>query len=109
SGADNSELYSFFAYDPSFAGGVRVAARDFNGDGKADIITGAGPGGGPQVKVFSGADGSLLASFFADSPTFTDGIFVAAAVPEPATMALLGIVIWCFCGGRGQYRGCKPS
>ncbi|HEV8292232.1 MAG TPA: VCBS repeat-containing protein [Tepidisphaeraceae bacterium] len=107
SGADNSELYSFFAYDPSFAGGVRVAAGDLNGDGKADIITGAGPGGGPQVKVFSGADGSLLASFFAESPLFTGGIFVAAAVPEPSTLVLVGMAIWCFGGIRGQSRGCK--
>jgi fibronectin-binding autotransporter adhesin len=107
SGADSSELYSFFAYDPSFAGGVRVAAGDLNGDGKADIITGAGPGAGPQVKVFSGADLSLIGSFFADSPTYTGGIFVAAAVPEPSTMALVGMAIWSLVVGRRQYRSCK--
>jgi hypothetical protein len=107
SGADNSELYSFFAYDPSFTGGVRVAAGDLNGDGKADIITGAGPGGTAQVKVFSGADLSLIGSFLAEGPGFTGGIFVAAAVPEPSTLVLVGMAVWCFCAGRGQYRGCK--
>jgi hypothetical protein len=74
----NALLLEFFAYDPTFTGGVRVAVGDVNGDGIPDIITGAGPGGGPHVKVFSGKDGSLLESFFAYAPTFTGGVFVAA-------------------------------
>jgi uncharacterized protein (TIGR03118 family) len=78
SGADLSLLDSFFAYDPMFGGGVNVAAGDVNGDGKADIITGAGAGGGPHVKAFSGADLSLLASFFAFDVRFAGGVFVAA-------------------------------
>src|SRR5262245_34349672 len=72
-----TETASFFAYGPSFAGGVRVATGDVNGDGTADIITGAGPGGGPHVKAFSGVDHSELKSFFAYTPAFTGGIFVA--------------------------------
>jgi hypothetical protein len=79
SGKDGSLLQSFFAYNPGFTGGVRVAAGDVNGDGRADIITGAGPGGGPHVEVFSGRDGSLLRSLFAYNPGFTGGVYVAGA------------------------------
>src|SRR5207253_2603924 len=42
-------LYSFFAYAPTFSGGIYVSAGDVNGDGIADIIVGAGQGGGPHV------------------------------------------------------------
>jgi FG-GAP-like repeat/FG-GAP repeat len=78
SGTNNAILDDFYAYDPRFSGGVRVAAGDVNGDGFADIITGAGPGGGPHVKVFSGNGGTLLYSFFAYDPHFTGGVYVAA-------------------------------
>ena len=49
---------------------MNVAAGDVDGDGLADIITGAGAGGGPHVRAFSGADLSELASFFAFDPAF---------------------------------------
>ncbi|MBI2551955.1 FG-GAP repeat protein [Candidatus Uhrbacteria bacterium] len=55
----------FFAYDPRFRGGVRVAAGDTDGDGSAEIITGPGPGGGPQVRLFDGKGRALSPGFFA--------------------------------------------
>ena len=79
-GASNDTLGDFFAYEPSFTGGVRVASADVNGDGVADIITGAGPGGGPHVKVFDGgAIENELADFFAYDAGFSGGVFVAGA------------------------------
>jgi len=72
-------LGSFFAYAPTFHGGVRVATADLNRDGTDEIITGAGPGGGPHVRAFR-SDGSVTTSFFAYDPHFTGGVYVAAGV-----------------------------
>jgi hypothetical protein len=56
----NQLLYQFYAYDPSFKGGVRVTTADVNGDGLPDIIVAPGPGTVPggqtgEVKVFDGS------------------------------------------------------
>ena len=77
--ADGTERFSFFAYAPSFTGGVRLAVGDVNGDGTLDIITVPGPGGGPHVQVFDGATGAVLTSYFAYDPSVVGGLFVAAA------------------------------
>ena len=77
-GLTGDMLQSFLAYDPSFRGGVNVAAGDVNGDGIDEIITAAGPGGGPHVKVFNPIGMTLLNSFFAYQSNFRGGVFVAA-------------------------------
>ena len=45
----------FFAGPDTNRGGIRVAVRDFNLDGFADIITGPGGQDGSKERVFSGA------------------------------------------------------
>src|SRR5687767_13503106 len=62
--ANGALLASFFAYGPSFNGGVFVGSGDVNNDNVDDIITGADSGVGPHVKVFNGTTGAELASFF---------------------------------------------
>ena len=78
-GATNftTTLLDFFAFASDFRGGVDVAGGDFNADGFADIVVGAGPGGGPQVNIFDGRTGNVLTQFFAYDPSFRGGVTVA--------------------------------
>mgnify|MGYP001598529137 CR=1 FL=1 len=67
----------FFAYAPQFRGGVNVTIGDLNKDGIKEIITGAGFGGGPHVRVFN-KDGTLInPGFFAYEPKFRGGVHVS--------------------------------
>ena len=75
---------TFFAYDPSFTGGVRVAIGDVNGDTIPEIITAAGPGGSPHIKVFTvnfntqTVNPNPIVEFFAfDQPNFKGGVNIA--------------------------------
>jgi hypothetical protein len=65
-------------FGTSFRNGVTVAAGDVDGDGKADVIVGTGPGAPARVEVFSGATGALLETLTPFSPSFTRGVSVAA-------------------------------
>ena len=77
-GASGAVVRDFFAFDPGFLGGVYVGAGDVDGDGAADVVVGAGEGGGPRVRVFDGRTGAPLADFFAYEPAFRGGVRVAA-------------------------------
>ena len=68
----------FFAYNKNFRGGVNVAVGDVNGDGIDEIITGAGQGGGPQVRIFKDS-GRVEGQFFAYDSNFRGGVRVATA------------------------------
>lgn len=74
--------FTIVPFDPRFIGGVNVATGDVNGDGIADIIAGAGPGGGPNVRIFDGTTGQQIAgplgNFFAFDPNFVGGVVVAS-------------------------------
>jgi len=69
-------LAQWFAYDEKFRGGVNVAAGDVNGDGKKEIVTAPGAGGGPHVRVFD-HQGNILAQWFAYDAKFRGGVNVA--------------------------------
>lgn len=93
---------------PGFQGGVRVATVERFGNATPDLVVGAGPSGGPQVRIFDGGaaidvndrnssdlvtlteteldpNPAPAASFidFAYSPNFMGGVFVAGTVFPP--------------------------
>jgi hypothetical protein len=75
----SSPLGSFMAFDPTFGGGVNVAAGNVNGntvDGD-ELVVAAGPGGGPHVRVLD-AIGNEVAGFMAFDPTFNGGVSIGA-------------------------------
>jgi len=85
-----AQLGNFYAFTPLYAGGVTVAAADFNCDGRADVITGAASGMA-HVRVIDAAQldqrmpttaeiapWALLANFYAFTPAYLGGVNVAA-------------------------------
>ena len=97
-GSTGVTFADFFAYEPSFRGGVRVGVGDVGqfttnpvtgdaiiiptADGVPDLITGAGIGGGPRVSVFDGVSltknrGDRITDFFAFENSLRNGVYVA--------------------------------
>ena len=76
-GATFEVVEDFFAFEPTFTGGVNVASGDVGQTGFDDIIVGAGAGGGPRVRVFRSEDMAVTRDFFAYDPSFRGGVNVA--------------------------------
>jgi hypothetical protein len=75
--ADRKKVFAdFLAFEEELRNGVFVAAGDLDGDGRADVIAGGGPGGGPRASAFDGA--ALAATrpvdFFAGDPENRGGV-----------------------------------
>lgn len=84
--ATGAELNSFMAYNINFTGGVSVATHELTivntGGGPpvnvpGSIVTGAGPGGGPHVRVFEALTGNVQNEFLAYDASFFGGVNVA--------------------------------
>ena len=74
----------------SFRGGVSVAARDVNGDRKADLIVGSGPGMPATIDVFDAVTRELLDSFSPFASSFRGGVSVAAVSTRGKTNLVVG-------------------
>ncbi|OWK47468.1 beta strand repeat-containing protein [Fimbriiglobus ruber] len=94
SGTPIELMPDFFAFENSLRNGVYVTSGDVTGGGYTDLVFGAGPGGGPRVRVvnpqvllsaagnFQSLDdaavaGAGVADFFAGDPSGRDGVPVA--------------------------------
>ncbi|OWK43392.1 hypothetical protein [Fimbriiglobus ruber] len=108
----------FFAFESSLRNGAYVTAGDLTGKGYADLIFGAGPGGGPRVRVVdpeallaAGSFQSLddpsvadvgLADFFAGDTNNRGGVRVAVADLDGSSQASLIV-------GSGQGAGANVT
>src|SRR5262245_61427406 len=98
--ATGVKIADFAPFEPTFIGGVTTAMGDVNNDGIPDLVVGAGPGGGPRVRIFNGANmglgfdpnapGSILADFFAFEDSQRGGVTVSTG--NFATQSLGGIL-----------------
>ncbi|MBV9253022.1 MAG: VCBS repeat-containing protein [Actinobacteria bacterium] len=79
---------------------------DVDGDGHDEIITGAGPGGPPIVRVFT-ASGTELHEFYAFDSAFTGGVNVAAADLEGTGRP--DIVVAAGAGGGPNVKVVRPD
>ena len=77
SGKDGKIIRDFFAYEENFFGGVNVGLVDWDGDGRLDIVTGAGDGGAPLVRVFRFADLKQIDGFYAGNENDRGGVSVS--------------------------------
>lgn len=75
--ANGEKVKTLIAYDPLFIGGARVAMGDVNGDGVNDFIVCAGPGGGPDCRIFDGVTTNQIRQFFVYDPRFIGGTWIA--------------------------------
>ena len=76
--AKQKSIGEWTPYPPGFKGGVRVSARDVDGDGVLDIICVPGPGlRNSPLRVFSGKTGQALGNL-PSFPGFDGGAFVGS-------------------------------
>ncbi len=79
-------INDFFAFEDTLRNGAFVSVGDANGDGIGDLFVGAGPGGGPRVKLYDGRSllsvggdrATVVANFFAGNEANRGGVKVAA-------------------------------
>ncbi|MDD4304762.1 MAG: putative glycoside hydrolase [Patescibacteria group bacterium] len=87
-------INSFFPYTESFKKEISFTTNDINNDGNVEIITGAGPGGGPHIRVFN-SNFEVISQFFAYDKNFRGGVSVATGDinEDNKTEIIIGLII----------------
>ncbi|NQV13556.1 MAG: hypothetical protein HQ530_04635 [Parcubacteria group bacterium] len=68
----------FYAFHPTFGGGLSLTGGDVDGDGDEEIIVSQRTQGQAWVKVYSGQDQAIMKTFLAYAPSFEGGAVVTA-------------------------------
>jgi hypothetical protein len=76
----SAQKANFFAGDPSLRGGVRLALRDADGNGRAELVTGSGEGEPSRVRVYTATNLLSNASPDADQELDPFGAVLANGV-----------------------------
>ncbi len=114
---DNIVIADFFAFESTQRGGTNVAVGNFVGTSNAELVIGAGPGGGPRVRILDGAAvtlqgraftsdtlGDTVANFFAFEPSFRNGVAVSATPTPFGGLAVSDLVVAPGLGGGPRVR-----
>lgn len=75
--ASDGTVVSKFKPFGEFTGSLSLASADVNADGVADIVVGAGAGGGPRLTCFNGVTGAVIYDGFVFEDYFNGGINVS--------------------------------
>lgn len=110
-------IADFFAFEDTQRGGTNVATGNFIGSQFSDLVIGAGPGGGPRVRILDSAAvtlqgrqftsnllGDTVANFFAFEPSFRNGVAVAASPVPFGGLAFSNLVVAPGLGGGPRVR-----
>jgi hypothetical protein len=114
-GENAARLAAFDAYAPGFRGGVSVATGMVEQGGRISLLTGAGPGGPPTVKLynfdlFGDGNGTMpdvrqrlhpleVANFLGADDAYRGGITVSTGYPFAATGGFATIITSTSSGG----------
>lgn len=77
-GFNGRVINDFFAFEPTFTGGVYVGVIDRDNDGRSEVIVGAGEGGGPRFQIYDSTGTFLQMDKFAYETSARTGVRVAS-------------------------------
>jgi hypothetical protein len=114
---DGIVVADFFAFEDTQRGGSNVAVGNFAGAGNAELVIGAGPGGGPRIRILNGLavsqqgrtftsnrEGDTIANFFAFESTFRNGVSVSANPTPLGGLEFSNLVVAPGLGGGPRVR-----